>query len=254
MRDPAPVDYERKLDVLVRLVAGGKVTVLSGAGLSTASGLPDFRGREGLWTEGDLGTLLTADGARERFDEFTRFCKTALGTVMAHRPNAGHAAIARLAQAGLVQHVITQNVDGYDVELGVDAIEVHGSLRRISCSTCGTKVLETIYLAPAGDVCACGGRRRPGIVLFGEALPPGVLPAAFEAIAVTRLLLVVGTTMAVAPITLAAPLVVDNCGQVAVINDGATEHDDLALVTLRHDITKVLSDLADRVAGGRDAS
>jgi NAD-dependent deacetylase len=208
----------------------GGVTFLTGAGVSTDSGLPDFRGREGLWTDGDLATLLTAAGPRDHFDQFTRFCKAAIREIQTHKPNMTHHAIAQLQKSGLVDSVITQNVDGYHQEAGsTHVIEAHGNIRNIACMNCGTRCQLAFYMQDGGEICAdCGGQRRPQIVLFDERLTERVLVSYLAEITTTKLLVCVGTTLTVAPVALAPEIVRKNGGKVCVINGEPSEQDDLA--------------------------
>lgn len=214
---------------LAGLVLKGGVTVLTGAGVSTDSGLPDFRGRKGLWKEADLAVLLSAEGARDNFQEFTRFCKTALREVLAHEPNMTHHVLAMLQRAGIIGTIITQNVDGYHQEAGSgDVIEVHGSIRKITCISCGITVAPDVYLEDGGEMCVCGGRRRPAIVLFGEGLEGRFIERGFEALSETKLLIVIGSKLEVAPVAFAPAIVAKLGGKFAVINGERIAQEELA--------------------------
>lgn len=231
---PEQVEMDRLVSYFMRdgdlTKAPLKVVVLTGAGVSTDSGLPDFRGRAGIWRGGDLDVLLTADGAAQRFDEFTAFCKLALREVLAHKPNITHRILAELQQAGLVGTIITQNVDYYHQAAGAtDVIEAHGCIRDIYCASCGIVADVESYLVDDGERCdTCGGRRRPRIVLSGEALSGAALSNAIEAIAQTDLLIAMGTTLEVAPVSLAPGIVKQNGGRFAIFNGEAIAMGDIA--------------------------
>lgn len=200
------------------------VTILTGAGVSTDSGLPDFRGRAGLWADAQGLDLLTAQGAIDRFEPFTQFCKEAIAHVQAGKPNPAHQVIAELQRAGIIGHIITQNVDGYHQEAGATkVIEVHGNLRDIGCMSCGTSVSMTVYMAKCGEFCPCGGHRRPRMVLFGEPLPTAAMRASLKVLLSTNLLIVAGSSLAVTPTSIAPRLVLANGGEVAVFNQAPVD-------------------------------
>ncbi len=179
--------------------------MLSGAGLSTASGLPDFRSAaSGVWERFDperLAHVASLDAVPGDVWDFYAWRVAMLDGV---RPNPAHAAIAELVARGAVAGVATQNVDGLHAASGVDAIELHGSLRWAECRRCGDVEAIGEALARRADgepaACAsCGALLKPGVVMFGEALPEGAWRAAHDLMAGARLALVVGTSLAVAP-------------------------------------------------------
>lgn len=216
-------------DVARRMV-GGKTVVVTGAGVSTDSGLPDFRGRQGLWQGTDLMDLLSVEGARRHPEELAQFCKTALEFVRAHRPNYVHEALAKLQAAGYVDTILTQNVDGYHQQAGaMNVIEAHGSLHRILCPQCGLKATPEAFLGKGGLRCIrCGGWRRSEIVLFDEPLNRQVIEAALNAVTGADLLIVMGSSMLVEPVAAMPGIVKGNGGRVAVFNQEPTVLDELA--------------------------
>lgn len=213
---------------LTKLFLEGRVTVLTGAGVSTESGLPDFRGREGLWTGTDLLELLSAEGIKAHPEEFADFCRKAIHEVESHQPNMIHQMLAHLQQVRLVQTIITQNVDGYHQAAGAtNVLEVHGNLRRLRCDAC-EKRFEPTAGRTLGEACGCGGALRSDIVLFGEMLPKEVYASAVNALMDTDLLVIMGTTLQVAPVSEAPALVKANGGKVAIFNNEPTDWDAIA--------------------------
>lgn len=203
---------------------------LTGAGVSTESGIPDFRSAEGIWAEVDPYEVASIEAFRRDPAIVWEFYERRLAVLAEARPNAAHLALARLEALGLLEAVVTQNVDGLHQEAGSrDVIEVHGSIRGAMCLACGARV-------PAADVaerlplprCACGAVLKPGVVMFGELLPVAAFERASELCRGARLLLVVGSTLEVHPVA-ALPLeTIRAGGSLAIVNRGPTALDDLA--------------------------
>ena len=267
-----------EVDALVDLVAGGGVVVLSGAGLSTESGIPDYRGPTGAARPATPMTFQVFTGsaqARQRY-----WARSHLGwrVVARARPNAGHVAVADLQRAGLLKGIVTQNVDGLHAAAGaVDVVELHGALDRVVCLGCGelsdraaldarlTAVnpgwgTREVAVQPDGDVdlddvtgfvvvdCeACGGLLKPDVVFFGENVPRDRVEHCFSLVEDASALLVLGSSLTVMSgyrfVLRAAKLDIP----VGLVNQGATRGD--AQVTVRVDapLGKVLSDLRDRL-------
>lgn len=227
---------------VARRMFEGKTVVVTGAGISTDSGLPDFRGRQGLWHGTNLIELLSAEGARRHPEELAEFCKTALEFVKAHRPSYVHEALSKLQEAGYVGTIITQNVDGYHQQAGAtNVIEAHGSLNRIVCPQCGLKATPGAFLGKGGLRCIrCGGWRRSEIVLFDEPLSRQAIDAALSAIAETDLLLVMGSTMLVEPVAALPAIVKANGGRIAVFDQEPTALDAVADYVLRGPLEKTV--------------
>ncbi|GGM67321.1 NAD-dependent deacetylase [Halarchaeum rubridurum] len=238
------------------LACADTAVAFTGAGVSTASGIPSFRGENGVWN----GAYDPADFRIERFERDP--AGFWVDRVDLHEamyppdvaPNAAHDALAALEDAGVLDAVITQNVDGLHAAAGTDTLlEIHGNARRSVCVDCG----ETV---PTGDVrervrdddgdqpprCACGGLLKPDVVLFGERLPDCFSEArrlAREADA----FLVAGSSLTVAPAS-TLPEIAARDGTLCIVNDEATPHDDAALAVCRADVTDVLPTMADRLA------
>jgi NAD-dependent deacetylase len=219
------------------LVAARHALVLTGAGISTESGLPDYRGSDGLWGNRRFEELAHVDTWRREPDAFWDFYAGRLARLARARPNRGHEAIAELERRGVVQKVLTQNVDGLHRAAGSDPLELHGTLAEVECLACGLRapkqVAET-QLARGVRVprCPrCDAILKPAVVLFGEALPPA-LDEALEELDRCDVLLCCGSSLQVHPVALFPGRVAAAGGTVAVVNLGATAADDRAQVRI----------------------
>jgi NAD-dependent deacetylase len=207
---------------------------LTGAGISTESGIPDFRSAGGIWAQYDPLEVASIDGFRRDPERVWEFYERRLAVLAAAAPNDGHRALARLEQLGLIAAVITQNVDGLHQAAGSrEVVEVHGSIRSAVCLRCGAptafeRVLELLPL----PVCGCGEILKPGVVLFGELLPVATLERARELCAAARLLVVVGSSLEVHPVAALPYETLGSGGVVALVNRDPTPIDDHAELRL----------------------
>jgi NAD-dependent deacetylase len=238
----------------------GKILVFTGAGISTESGIPDFRGPDGLWSKVDPDDF-HIDRYRSSPELRMRGWKMHLdgelwGARSTVQPNTGHEAIKRLADAGRLAGVVTQNVDGLHLVSGLDerqVAELHGNVRRSLCVECAQVWDTEIILAwvEAGELdptCPdCGGMVKTATVMFGEILPQEEMEKAMEFLAVADAIIVVGSTVSVSPASdivmyggyLSLPIV--------IINQGATEADEQAAVKIDAAIGEVLPGLVEGV-------
>lgn len=255
------------------------VVALTGAGVSTASGIPDYRDRNGEWKQSQpmqFGEFKASDSARKRywarsFVGWTHFSRA--------RPNAAHDALARLESSGKLDMLITQNVDGLHGEAGSrKVIDLHGRLARVRCIDCDTtqerrRYQEALRQAnphwdaqPArytadGDAVlttarhdgfsvpgcrACGGTVKPDVVMFGESVPQSRVQRAFAAIDRARALLVVGSSLMVYSGFRFARHARENGMPIAIVNRGRTRADDIATLKVDDDCERVLPLLLDR--------
>ncbi len=187
----------------IRHSAGGTV-VMTGAGISIASGIPSFRGRGGLWTRYDPAEYASIQALRADPERVWRFLRELRATLDAAVPNPAHTAIAALERAGMVTHVITQNVDGLHQRAGsTRVIELHGSHRTVSCLDCGRGFprhdLEHVADDPVPSCPVCHGLLKPDVVLFGEQLPESAVRRAEHAMRHCGVLVVAGTSVEVYP-------------------------------------------------------
>jgi NAD-dependent protein deacetylase/lipoamidase len=228
--------------------------VLTGAGVSTESGIPDFRSRTGLWAEYDPMEYATISAFRadpvKVWDFYAKRCEV-LATA---RPNAAHLALAHLERRGLVGAVITQNIDLLHERAGSrELVEVHGSIRTSSCLSCGRVeplegVLELLRDAPAPACRSCGTILKPDVVMFGELLPPEAIDRAFELAREAALLLVVGSSLEVHPVAGLPEETLRAGGRLAILNRGRTPYDTQAALTVDGSAGEVLSAVAQALA------
>lgn len=237
-----------------------QILVFSGAGLSTESGIPDFRGPKGLWTRVDPEDF-TIQRYVENRDLRVRGWKMHIdgelwGARSSVQPNQGHLAIVRLHKARRLAGVVTQNVDGLHYKAGLEdamVAELHGNVRHSSCLSCGERwptetVLGWVESGEEDPKCPeCGGLVKTETVMFGEMLPEREVRQASLFLAMADAVLVVGSTVSVWP---AAEIVMKAGMQskpIVIINQGETEADHLAAVKLEDGIGEVLPDLVDRI-------
>ncbi|MCF6136344.1 SIR2 family NAD-dependent protein deacylase [Pseudalkalibacillus berkeleyi] len=193
--------------------------VFTGAGMSTESGIPDFRSKEGWWNKIDPMTVSTIDALENEYDLFQAFYSLRLGDLKTCRPHKGHTILADLEQQKLISAVITQNVDGFHQNAGNENVyELHGSLRSIFCSKCGHASNEDAFVHTKPCI-KCKGHLRPDIILFGELLPQEVWGDAMKEIEQSDLVIVIGSSLQVAP---ANELPFLTSGRKVVINNEST--------------------------------
>jgi NAD-dependent deacetylase len=246
-------------DVRAWLTAARRVTVLTGAGISTESGIPDFRGPQGLWTKDPA--------AQQRFTLQNYLADPAVRRLAwrgrrdhpawAAQPNAGHRALVALERAGRLRAIITQNIDGLHQRAGSDpasVIEIHGTLYDVECLGCGrrTSMRENLDRVEAGDddpAClVCGGIQKTATISFGQALRPDVLRLATDAAADCDLLLAIGTTLQVQPAAGLAEVAVRAGGRLVIVNLDPTPYDPIAHAIVRDKIGAVLPRLVATLA------
>jgi NAD-dependent deacetylase len=215
--------------------------VLTGAGVSTESGIPDFRSPTGLWAKLDPLEYGSLDAFRQDPHKVWSFYKPRVAMLTEAEPNPAHRALAEVERLGLVQALVTQNIDLLHERAGSrEVVEVHGSIRTSSCGGCGERypletVLELLENADAPACPRCGEILKPDVVFFGELLPPAAIDRAFELARGARLLLVVGSALEVYPVAGLPLETVRAGGDVAIVNRGETAFD--AQATLRIDGT-----------------
>ena len=227
---------------------------LSGAGISTPSGIPDFRSPgSGLWKRADpfvVGSLL---GFRQRPEAFYKWIRPLARQIVEAQPNPAHSALARLEAAGRLRSVITQNVDGLHQRAGSRRVhEVHGHLREATCVLCGRTVLSddlVTAFVERNEIprCACGGVVKPNVVLFGELLPAETWAAAEQDVSACDVLLVAGSSLEVTPVSNLPRLAADRGARIIIVNLEPTPMDNLADVVIHQDVAEVLPRVVDLV-------
>jgi NAD-dependent deacetylase len=244
-----------RVAALAEAVRGAdSVVAFTGAGVSTASGIPDFRGEDGLWERYDMNDFhvrrLRADPAGFWADRLDLAAEL-YGDV---GPNAAHEALARLEAAGHLDAVVTQNVDGLHRAAGSeDVVELHGNGSRVACLDCDRRfdaepVRDRVRAGERPPHCDCGGLLKPDVVLFGEQLPVGAMQRAQRLAREADVFLAVGSSLSVEPAAGLPRTAATRGATLAVVNLEATPLSDRAAFDLRGDVTDVLPRLADRVA------
>lgn len=221
---------------------------LTGAGISTPSGIPDFRSEEGLWRQVDPMEVASLWGFRLHPERFYRWVKPLVRQVLAAQPNPAHYALAEMQRRGWIRVIITQNIDRLHQKAGATyVLEVHGSLDTMTCVDCGHRESAEPYLHPNVleqlDVprCpVCGGVLKPNVVLFGENLPWGVWRAAEEAVAQADFMLVAGSSLEVYPAADLPFRAAQKGARVVLVNLSPTPFDPHADVVLRGDVAEIL--------------
>ena len=223
--------------------------VFTGAGMSTESGLSDFRSAGGLWNVEDPMELATASAMRGNYDKFHAFYSRRFELMGEAAPNTGHKIIAELESRGLVKCVITQNIDGLHAAAGSKVIyELHGSVGKIRCMECGAPSAQADFIAR--KPCAvCGGRLRPGVVLFEESLPAGAFDASYTASEGAGVFMVLGSSLQVSPANQMPGIAKRAGAYVAICNRDITPMDSLADYRTNEGIGEFLTKLAALLAG-----
>ena len=234
--------------------AASNIVALTGAGISTPSGIPDFRSPDsGLWNEYNPMDVASIMAFRQNPANFYRWVRPLALKAKQAKPNPAHYALAELEAAGKLKGVITQNIDGLHQAAGSKTVfEVHGHARQMTCLTCYTlHEAEPIFAQFLADGqvphCACGGVLKPNVILFGEYLPVEILHQAKNLVAEADLLIVAGSSLEVAPISDLPSQGLDQQVKIIIINFHSTYLDDQANLVIRHDLVDVLPEITQRV-------
>ena len=228
-----------------------RIVVLTGAGISTDSGIPDFRGPQGVWTRNPMAEKLSnihyymADPEVRKASWKARMDHTAWTA----KPNAGHLALAALEKRGKLHALITQNIDELHQMAGNSAekvIEVHGTMRKVVCMSCAMtapmqKALDRVRAGEADPPCrVCGGILKSATISFGQALVPEVIDGAMRAAEEADLFLAIGTSLQVYPIAGTVPAARGAGAKIVIMNAEPTPFDDIADALFHDSISKVL--------------
>jgi NAD-dependent protein deacetylase/lipoamidase len=248
------------------LRAAVPITVLTGAGISTESGIPDFRGPQGVWTKNPGAQAMSTIDAYLADPEVRRRAWQARldHPAWSARPNAGHRALVDLERAGRLRALVTQNIDGLHQAAGSNpdlVIEIHGTIRQVGCLSCRdrTPMAEALKRVAAGEddpPCRrCGGILKSATISFGQALEPAVLNAAISAAQACDVLLAVGTSLSVHPAAGLCDLALGSGARLVIINAEPTPYDEVAHAVLREPIGTVLPRLVQAaMANGEGAA
>ena len=238
-------------DVRAWIDAAERIVVLTGAGISTDSGIPDFRGPQGVWTRNPMAEKLSnihyymADPAVRKAAWKARMDHSAWNA----KPNPGHFALAALEQRGKLHALITQNIDELHQQAGNSpqkVLEVHGTMRKVVCMSCGMrapmqKALDRVRAGEADPPCRdCGGILKSATISFGQALVPEVIEAAMRAAEEADLFFAVGTSLQVYPIAGTVPAARAAGARIVIMNAEPTPFDDIADAVFRDSISDIL--------------
>lgn len=250
------MDYSVDSAVTVRrwIDRSRRVVALTGAGISTESGIPDFRGPQGVWTNNPKAERLSnihfymSDPEVRRLSWQSRLSHPAWTA----QPNAGHRALVQLEQRGLLHALVTQNIDGLHQRAGhapEKVIEVHGTVHEVVCMACSWRgpMQETLDRVRGGEEdppCGrCGGILKSATISFGQPLVPDVIQRAMRAAETADLLLAIGTSLQVYPVAAAVPAAKAAGARVVILNAEPTPFDEMADAVLRAPIGEVLPPL-----------
>ena len=237
------------------LAAATRIVALTGAGISTESGIPDFRGPQGVWTKDPKAEKLSniqhymSDPEVRRLAWQSRLHHPAWTA----GPNAGHRALVELERRGTLHALVTQNIDGLHQQAGhapQTVIEVHGTMREVMCMNCGWRApmqvaMDRVRAGEDDPPCRqCGGILKSATISFGQSLDPQVIDRALRAAARADLLLAIGTSLQVYPIAGAVPMAKDAGARIVIVNAEPTPFDDIADAVLRDPIGIVLPRIA----------
>jgi NAD-dependent deacetylase len=226
-----------RLAELIR--ANQPCVALTGAGVSTESGIPDFRSPGGLWAQFDPLDYGSIDSFRSDPERVWRFYAPRFAMLSSAEPNAAHLALAELERLGLLSAVVTQNIDRLHERAGSrDVVEVHGSIRTSTCPGCRRtyELDDVLPLIAAGDGAPrcvdCGAVLKPDVVFFGELLPAAAIDRATELSRAARLMLVIGSSLEVYPAAGLPRETLSAGGMLAIVNRGSTPLDGRAVLRM----------------------
>ncbi len=242
------------------MASADRISVLSGAGISTDSGIPDFRGPKGLWTKNpEAEKMATLDVYLSDPEVRKRSWQWRLETEENKRgPNAGHRALVDLERSGRLETLVTQNVDGLHQAAGSSpdrVVEIHGTIQEVECMGCGERAAMARALARvvAGEddpPCrSCGGILKSATISFGQGLVAQDLERAQRAAETADLLLAVGTTLAVYPVAAMVPIAHEAGADIVIVNGESTEMDAIASAVLQGSISEILPRLVADLPG-----
>lgn len=209
--------------------------VFTGAGMSTESGLPDFRSaNQGLWQQKDPSQVASIQALNNNVEEFIEFYRKRVLGVKEYEPHAGHRILAQWEKQGRIHSIITQNVDGFHQQAGSRKVaELHGTLQKVHCQTCGTPFSSEDFLDGSYH-CSCGGILRPSVVLFGEMLPEAPFETAFAEASRAELFIVLGSSLSVTPANQFPLIAKEHGAKLVIVNQEATPLDGYADLVINH--------------------
>ena len=235
-----------------------RVVVLTGAGISTPSGIPDFRSEgTGLWSRDEPMEFASLSTFRTHPEKFFNWFRPLAGRIFNAQPNSAHLALAEMEKAGMAQTIVTQNIDALHQKAGSkQVIETHGTMQTLSCTCCYGKYdahdfLEAYIEHGTIPLCRnCNGILKPDVILFGEQLPQSAWIEAQRAVRNCDLMVVAGSSLEVLPVAGLPMQAVDRGAHLIVINNTSTYINVRADVVIMDDVAKILPDIAKRAFHG----
>jgi NAD-dependent deacetylase len=237
-----------------------RILVFTGAGISTESGIPDFRGPNGVWKTTDPQRYTIQSYVSDRAVRIERWQARLEGRFSSAQPNQAHVAVTRLQRAGLAPVVVTQNIDGLHQRAGtVNVIELHGTTTEATCLECNRRmpidvVLDRVREGDADPHCElCGGLLKTATISFGQPLVAADVDRALEEARLCDVCLAVGSTLSVWPAAGVPVEAVRHGGRLVIINEGVTDLDGMASLILSGKAGAVMTELADGLLGVEDS-
>jgi NAD-dependent deacetylase len=258
--DSTPATVPGLIEALTWLRHARRILVFTGAGISTESGIPDFRGPNGVWKTTDPRRYTIERYVSDRSVRIERWRSRLDSRLSDAQPNAAHRAVTRLQQAGLAPVVVTQNIDGLHQRAGtVNVIELHGTSSEAMCLDCGRRMpievaLDRVREGDEDPHCElCGGLLKTATISFGQPLVAADMDRAVEEARLCDLCLTVGSTLSVWPAAGVPVEAVRNGARLVIVNEGVTDLDGMASLLLSGRAGTVLPELADALLGLEDS-
>jgi NAD-dependent deacetylase len=242
------VDFDISVEIIARLKNSSSVLILTGAGISAESGVPTFRGADGLWKQYRAEDLATPRAFERDPDLVWEWYNYRREIIHTKKPNLGHHAVTKFEEHYPKFTLVTQNVDGLHKQAGTkNILEIHGCIWRVRCMKCGIEYENFDVPIKIPPLCQCGGMLRPGVVWFGESLPQDILSKTFIAIESCDLFFVIGTSAIVQPAASFPIMAKENGAYVVEINMDSTPLSNYVDLTLHGPSGKILQELERRI-------
>ncbi len=242
---------EKKLSLLSDwIIESSSLVIFSGAGMSTESGLPDFRSSKGLWKNTDPRKLASVEALNNNTKNFYDFYKMRINALNEVKPHEGHFILAEWENKNIVKHIITQNVDGFHKRAGSKFVsELHGSLGICRCNECAVEYPSDKLIEKDFPTCEkCSGKLRPGVVLFGEMLPADALEKADFESANSDLFIVIGSSLEVSPANYFPVQAKKSGAKLVIVNLESTHLDHIADMVIPGKTKEVLKELDNQIS------